>query len=173
MKVRTILLLLFVPIFSIAQKPLEYTKSFNVDNKTKENLLKDARPFFLSAYDTNEEIINNADSIVVEGKAYMNFFAYGSYSSLTGKIKYTARLVFKDGLVKFSNLNFTHESEKKAAFNNNMGVLVSELPKKLSDIGVTGATRKLCYKYYFNSGIIMCKKKYDEQVEKLVLFIYK
>ena len=56
-------------------------------------------------------------------------------------------------------------------WNNDMGILVDSLPKKLEDMGVTGVNRKACYKYYFKRGTPLCKAEFDKLSANLQLFI--
>lgn len=67
--------------------------------------------------------------------------------------------------------SFTHKPEIVAYFNNDMGILVDSLPKKLDAIGITGVNRKACYKYYFKHGTPLCKTEFDNLSANLKLFI--
>ena len=59
--------------------------------------------------------------------------------------------------------SFTHKPEIVAFFNNDMGILIDSLPKKLENMGITGMNRKACYKYYFKRGTPLCKAEFDNQ----------
>lgn len=78
---------------------------------------------------------------------------------------------FKDGKLKFTMGSFTHKPEIVAYFNNDMGILVDSLPKKLEDMGITGVNRKACYKYYFKRGTPLCKTEFDNLSANLKMFI--
>ena len=151
---------------------MTFTKTINIQG-TKEELHKSAQQFFLVAFDSYEDVINCEDSIVVEGKGSMLFNPVVLYASILGNINYIGRTVIKDGSIIFTMTDFTHVPMKKAAFNNTMGVLVAELPKNLSDIGISGANRKSCYKYYYKVGVIECKQKFDTTFEKLAGVVFK
>ena len=168
---KSILSILFAVIACAcyAQTPLTFTKTINIQG-TKEELHKSAQQFFLVAFDSYEDVINCEDSIVVEGKGSMLFNPVVLYAS---NINYIGRTVIKDGSIIFTMTDFTHAPMKKAAFNNTMGVLVAELPKNLSDIGISGANRKSCYKYYYKVGVIECKQKFDTTFEKLAGVVFK
>lgn len=168
----TFALLMYAFIIN-AQPPLTYSKNISLPSETKEELYKKAQQFFLVAFDSYKEILNTEDSIVVEGYAYIPFNVIGQYSSIKGNINYKGSTVIKNGAITFIMHDFTHEGTGKAAFDNNMGVLVEELPKNLSDIGISGATRKMCYKFYYKNGTPLCKKRYDETFEKLAAIAFK
>jgi hypothetical protein len=46
-----------------------------------------------------------------------------------------------------------------------------DLTNKLEDMGITGANRKACYKYYFKRGTPLCKAEFDKLSANLKLFI--
>ena len=171
---KSILSILFAVIACTcyAQTPLTFTKTINIQG-TKEELHKSAQQFFLVAFDSYEDVVNCEDSIVVEGKGSMLFNPVVLYASILGNINYIGRTVIKNGSIIFTMTDFTHVPMKKAAFNNTMGVLVAELPKNLSDIGISGANRKSCYKYYYKVGVIECKQKFDTTFEKLAGVVFK
>lgn len=162
-----------VCIIALAQAPLTFSKEVKIDTAKKGELLKAAQPFLISAFDSNSELANNEDSVVVEGIGEMQYTTVMLYASIVGKIHYKARIVFKDGSVTYIMTDYTHEPMNKAAFNNNMGVLVAQMPEKLSEIGITGANRKSCYKYFFKTATPLCKSKFDTLFEKLVTALYK
>lgn len=160
-------------LISLAQTPLTFSKEVKIETAKKGDLLKAAQPFIIYAFDSNSEVANNEDSIVVEGVGEMQYGTVLLYSCLVGKIHYKARIVFKDGSVTYTMTDYTHEPMDKAGFNNNMGVLVAQMPDKLSEIGITGSNRKACYKHFFKTATPLCKSKFDTLFEKLVTELYK
>ena len=156
--------------FGFAQKPLSYSTVIvedGVDAKTLYDLtnnwmaqnFKDANTFYQKPC---EEIT---------GKGKMTFSTNMQYSSIKGFIEYSVNVQFKDGKLKFTVGNFTHIPEIIALFNNEMGILVDSLPKKLEDIGITGVNRKACYKYYFKRGTPLCKTEFEQLATNLKMFI--
>ncbi len=107
----------------------------------------------------------------ITGRGRMTFSANMQYSSIIGFIDYSVNVLFKDGKLKFTMGSFTHKPSSIAFFNNEMGILVDSLPKKLEDIGITGVNRKACYKYYFKRGTPLCKTEFEKLSASLKLFI--
>ena len=153
-----------------AQKPLSFSTVIykeGVDAKTLYDLtnnwmaqtFKDANTFLQKP---DEEII---------GKGKITLSTNMQYSSIKGFIEYSVNVQFKDGKLKLTVGNFTHIPEIIAYFNNDMGILVDSLPKKLEDIGITGVNRKACYKYYFKRGTPLCKAEFNQLATNLKSFI--
>jgi len=88
-------------------------------------------------------------------------------------INYIVDIQFKNERLRFEMKNFTHEPEQEAMFNNHMGVMVDPLPKDLKDIGVEGANRKACYKYFYKRGKPLCEQLFMKLSLDLEKFIEK
>lgn len=109
----------------------------------------------------------SADSLVFSGKGIVEFKTNTVYSSIVGNIEFEVSAIITPNRVEFIMTNCTHKPARKAAFDNNMGVLVDPLPKDLSTIGISGANRKACYKYFHKNGKPLCEEKFNELCEKL------
>lgn len=153
-----------------AQKPLSFSTIIyeeGVDARTLYDLTNNwiAQTF----KDANTFLKKSGEEITGKGK--MTFSTNMQYSSIKGFIEYSVNVQFKDGKLKLTVGNFTHIPEIIAYFNNDMGILVDSLPKKLEAIGITGVNRKACYKYYFKRGTPLCKTEFDQLATNLKLFI--
>lgn len=155
---------------SFAQKPLSFSTVIyedGVDVKTLYDLTKNwMAQNFGDSYTFLEQ---SGDEIT--GRGRMSFSTNMLYSSIKGHIEYSVNVQFKEGKLKFTMGSFAHKPEIVAYFNNDMGILVDSLPKKLEDMGITGANRKACYKYYFKRGTPLCKTEFDNLSANLKMFI--
>lgn len=164
------LILVCVAMTGFAQKPLSFSTVIyeeGVDAKTLFDLTKNwmAQTF----RDSNSFLEQSGDEIT--GRGRMTFSTNMQYSSIKGHIEYSVNVQFKEGKLKFTMGSFTHKPEIVAYFNNDMGILVDSLPKKLEDMGITGVNRKACYKYYFKRGTPLCKTEFDNLSANLKMFI--
>lgn len=169
---KVVISLIFVccALASFAQKPLSFSTVIyeeGVDAKTLFDLTKNwmAQTF----KDSNFFFEQSGDEIT--GRGRMAFSTNMQYSSIKGHIEYSVNVQFRDGRLKFTMGSFTHKPEIVAYFNNDMGILVDSLPKKLDDMGITGVNRKACYKYYFKRGTPLCKTEFDNLSANLKMFI--
>lgn len=167
-----ILSLIFVCLAMIgyAQKPLSFSTviyKHGVDAQILYDLTKNwmAQTF----KDSNTFLEQSGEEIT--GRGRMTFSTNMQYSSIKGFIEYSVNVQFKNGKLKLTIGNFTHIPEIVAYFNNDMGLLVDSLPKKLENMGITGVNRKACYKYYFKRATPLCKAEFDKLYANLKLFI--
>lgn len=133
---------------------------------TKE-LFNRVKSALMPSMTVSKERTYSEDSLVFSGKGIVEFKTNTVYSSIVGSIEYEISAIVTPNRVELIMTNCTHKPANKAAFDNNMGVLVDPLPKDLSTIGVTGANRKACYKYFYKNGIPLCEKTFQELCDKL------
>lgn len=153
-----------------AQNPLSFSTVINEEGVDAQTLYDLTNNWIAQTFkDANTFLQKPGEEITGKGK--MNFSTNMQYSSIKGFIEYSVNVQFKDGKLKLTLGNFTHIPEIIAYFNNDMGILVDSLPKKLEDMGITGVNRKACYKYYFKHGTPLCKAEFDKLSANLKLFI--
>lgn len=153
-----------------AQKPLSFSTVISEEGVDSLTLYKLTKNWMVQTFkDPNNVFEQSKDEITSKGK--MAFSTTMQYSSIKGYIEYSVDVQFKDGRMKLSMGSFTHHPEIVAYFNNDMGILVDSLPKKLETIGITGINRKACYKYYFKHGKPLCKTEFDKLTANLKTFI--
>ena len=160
---------LFV-VWSFAQQPLSFSTVISKDGASTQTLYDIVQNWVAQTYKDSQTFLKKPGEGIT-GKGTISFSTNMQYSSIKGHIDYSIDVQFKDGRMKFSMGSFTHVPELVAYFNNDMGILVDSLPKKLEDIGITGVNRKACYKYYFKHGKPLCKSEFDKLVANLKTFI--
>lgn len=170
---KKILLSLIIACFAMigfAQKPLSFSTIIYKEGTDAQTLHDLAKNWMAQTFkDSNTFLDQSSEEIT--GRGRMTFSTNMQYSSIKGFIEYSVNVQIKEGKLKFTIGNFTHIPEIVAYFNNDMGILVDSLPKKLEDMGVTGVNRKACYKYYFKRGTPLCKAEFDKLSANLQLFI--
>lgn len=153
-----------------AQKPLSFSTIIYEEGLDAQALYDLTNNWIAQTFkDANTFLQKPGEEITGKGK--MTFSTNMQYSSIKGFIEYSVNVQFKDGKLKLTIGNFTHIPEIIAYFNNDMGILVDSLPKKLEEMGITGMNRKACYKYYFKRGTPLCKAEFDQLSANLNLFI--
>ena len=168
--------LIFVIISTIglmgyAQKPLELSAVISNDSLDANALYEATRNWFVESFKDSKSVIEDDNpGKQITGKGTMPFNANVFYSSLNGFIEFLIDVRFKDGRLKLTLRNFNHVAGPAALYNNNMGILVDELPKNLSELGLKGQ-RKVSYRYYFNHATKLCEETFDKMVESLADFL--
>lgn len=171
--VKKILSLVVVCCFAImgyAQKPLSFSTVIHEDSLDAQSLYNLTKNWMAHTFDASNNFLEQFGEEIT-GKGKLSFPTNVLYSSIKGHIEYSVNVQFKEGRLKFTMGSFTHIPELVAYFNNDMGVLVDSLPKKLDDIGIKGVNRKACYKYYFKHGMPLCKTEFDKLAANLKLFL--
>lgn len=159
-----------LPMINFAQKPLSYSTVINKEGVNAQTLYALTKNWMAQTFkDSNTFLEQSGEEIT--GRGRMTFSTNLQYSSIKGFIEYSVNVQFKEGKLKLTVGNFTHIPEIVALFNNDMGILVDSLPKKLEDMGITGVNRKACYKYYYKRGTPLCKAEFDKLSANLKLFI--
>ena len=124
-------------LIGFAQKPLSFSTVIHeegVDAQTLYNLTKN---WMAQTFKDSNTFLEQAGEEIT-GRGRMTFSTNMQYSSIKGFIEYSVNVQFKEGKLKFTMGSFTHKPEIVAYFNNDMGILVDSLPKKLEDMGITG-----------------------------------
>ena len=153
-----------------SQKPLSFSTVIDAEGLNAQTLYDLTKNWMTQTFkDSNAFYEQPGEEITGRGK--MSFSTNMQYSSIKGHIEFSVNVQFKEGKLKFTMGSFTHKPEIVAYFNNDMGILVDSLPKKLEDIGITGVNRKACYKYYFKRGTPLCKTEFDNLSANLNMFI--
>lgn len=168
------ILLLFVCMNGIAQQPLTFSRVIQKEGADAQTLYDLTRNWFAQTFRDSKAVLqdqNSAKELTGHGKFV--FSTNMMYSSIQGYIKYLIDIQFKDGRLRFEMSNFTHEPQRDALFNNHMGVMLDTIPKDLKEIGIEGANRKACYKYYFKNGKPLCEQRFIELSRDLEDFIEK
>lgn len=164
---------LFIACFTMtgfAQKPLSFSTVIYEEGVDAQTLYNFTKNWMVQTFkDTNSFLEQAGEEIT--GRGRITFSTNMQYSSIKGFIDYSVNVQFKDGRMKFTMGSFTHKPEIVAYFNNDMGILMDSLPKKLEDMGITGVNRKACYKYYFKRGTPLCKTEFDNLSANLKMFI--
>ncbi|MBR3010868.1 MAG: DUF4468 domain-containing protein [Prevotella sp.] len=157
-------------MISFAQNPLSFSQVISEEGIDAQTLYDLTKNWMAQTFkDSNTFFEQSGEEIT--GRGRMTFSTNMQYSSIKGFIEYSINVQFKDGRLKLTIGSFTHKPEIVAYFNNDMGILVDSLPKKLEDMGITGVNRKACYKYYFKRGVPLCKAEFDKLTANLKLFI--
>lgn len=174
---RIIVLLLCIcfTLCGYAQKPLMFSVVIRKDGADAQTLYDLTRNWFAQTYRDSKAVLQDQNSgKELTGHGSISFSNNNlKYSSINGYIKYLIDIQFKDGRLRFEMSNFTHEPLENAIFNNHMGLLVDSLPEDLKDIGIEGANRKACYKYYYKNGKPLCEKEFNDLSSDLKSFIEK
>ena len=153
-----------------AQEPLSFSTVIHEDGVDAQTLYKLTKNWMAQTFKDSNNFLEQVGEEIA-GRGRMTFSTNMQYSSIKGFIEYSVNVQFKDGKLKFTMGSFTHKPEIVAYFNNDMGILVDSLPKKLEDIGITGMNRKACYKYYYKRGTPLCKTEFDTLSANLKKFI--
>lgn len=173
---RTFIISLFICLgmASFAQTPLSFTKVIEKEGADSLKLFELARNWLAHSYTDSKAVIQDAEpGKRITGHGVINFRTGLQYISIRGNINYIVDIQFKNERLRFEMKNFTHEPEQEAMFNNHMGVMVDPLPKDLKDIGVEGANRKACYKYFYKKGKPLCEQLFTKLSLDLEKFIEK
>lgn len=167
-------LLSLICVHSIAQAPLSYSQVIQQEGVDAQTLYDLTRNWFAQSYVNSKAVLQDQNSgKELTGHGSIVFETNMQYSSIEGYIEYLIDIQFKDGRMRIEMGHFKHVPEKKVAFDNQMGILVKELPDDLNDIGIKGAQRKMCYKYFYKHALPLCQEKFNNIVESLKLFIEK
>lgn len=153
-----------------AQKPLSFTAVVYEEGVDAQTLYNFTRNWMAQTFKESNSLLEQAGEEIT-GRGRITFSTNMQYSSIKGFIEYSVNVQFKDDKLKFTMSSFTHKPEIVAYFNNDMGILVDSLPKKLEDMGITGVNRKACYKYYFKRGTPLCKTEFENMSANLKMFI--
>ena len=153
-----------------AQKPLAFSTVIYEEGVDAQTLYNYTKNWMVQTFKESNSFLEQADEEIT-GRGKITFSTNMQYSSIKGFIEYSVNVQFKAGKLKFTMGSFTHKPEIVAYFNNDMGILVDSLPKKLEDMGITGVNRKACYKYYFKRGTPLCKTEFDNMAANLKMFI--
>lgn len=160
--------------YCFAQKPLEFSMVIKQDSLSAQELYEAAKNWFAETYVNNKTVVRDENpGKQITGKGSIPFSCNMMYSSINGFIEYLIDIQFRDGRLKLTTRNFSHVADHKAAFDNNMGTLVDELPSDLKNIGISGANRKSSYKYYFKHGKPLCEKTFNDIALSLKEFMAK
>jgi hypothetical protein len=154
-----------------AQKPLELSAVIKQENMDANALYEATRNWFVESFNDSKAVIQNENpGKQITGKGTMPFTANMMYSSINGFIEFLIDVQFRDGRLKLTMRNFNHRADHQAAFDNNMGILVDELPKNLGDLGLSGQ-QKTCYKYYHKNGKPACEGTFQKIVADLTKYV--
>lgn len=165
-KTLALFILLFACVVANAQDAFTQKTVIESPVATAE-LFNRVKSALLPSMTVSKERSYSEDSLVFSGKGIVEFKTNTVYSSIVGNIEFEISAVVTPNRVELIMTNCTHKPANKAAFDNNMGVLVDPLPKDLSLIGISGANRKACYKYFYKNGIPLCETKFKELCDKL------
>lgn len=167
----TILVIIFCStMIGFAQKPLSFSTVIREEGIDAQTLFSLTKNWMAQTFKDSNTYFEQAGEEIT-GKGRLSFSTNMQYSSIKGFIEYSVNVQFKEGRLRFTMGSFTHIPEIVAYFNNNMGILVDSLPKKLEDMGITGVNRKACYKYYFKHGTPLCKMEFEKMSANLKMFI--
>ena len=162
---------MLVALTAAAQKPLELSAVIKQESMDANALYEATRSWFVESFNDSKSVIQNENpGKQITGKGTMPFTANMMYSSINGFIEFLIDVQFRDGRLKLTMRNFDHKADHKAMFDNNMGILVDELPKNLSDLGLSGQ-QKTCYKYYHKNGKPECEGTFNKIVESLTKYV--
>ncbi len=169
-KILSLIVVCCFAIMGYAQKPLSFSTVIYEDSVDAQSLYNLTKNWMAHTFEGFNNFLEQSGKEIT-GKGKLTFPTTLLYSSIKGHIEYSLNVQFKDGRLKLTMGSFTHIPELVAYFNNDMGVLVDSLPEKLDDIGIKGANRKGCYKYYFKHGVPLCKTEFDKLAADLKLFL--
>lgn len=162
---------MLVALTAAGQKPLEFSSVITKEGMDANALYEATRSWFVESFRDSKSVIQNENpGKQITGKGTMPFTANMMYSSINGFIEFLIDVQFRDGRMKLTMRNFNHKAERPAAFDNNMGVLVDELPKNLGDLGLSGQ-QKTCYKYYHKNGKPACEGTFQKIVADLTKYV--
>jgi len=154
-----------------AQKPLEFSTVIKQDSLDANALYEATKSWFVESFKDSKAVIEDDRSgKQITGKGVITFETNMMYASISGYIEFLIDVQFRDGRLKLTMRNFNHKADHRAAFDNDMGILVDELPKNLEDIGVKGS-RKTMYKYYYKNATPLCKNAFDTMANSLTEFV--
>ena len=173
MKKRMILMaaMVLVALSAMSQKPLELSAVIKQDSLDANALYEATRNWFAESFNDSKSVIQNENpGKQIIGKGTMKFPTNMMYASIEGYIEFLIDVQFRDGRMKLTMRNFDHKADHRAAFDNNMGILVDSLPKNLGDIGVKGQ-RKVSYKYYHKHAKPMCEDTFKKIVQSLTRYV--
>ena len=160
-----------VALTAMGQKPLEFSTVIKQDSMGANALYEAARSWFAESFRNSKSVIQNeTPGKQIIGKGTMPFTAGMTHMSINGFIEFLIDVQFRDGRMKLTMRNFDHKAGHKAMYDNNMGILVDELPKNLSDLGLS-AGQKSAYKYYFKHGKPMCEETFNNVAESLTKYV--
>lgn len=169
-KLIVLLVIACFTMLSYAQHPLSFSTVIHEEGVDSLTLFQLTKNWMIQIF-KDPNTVKEQSGEEITGKGKMGFSTNMQYSSIKGFIEYSVDVQFKDGKLKFMMGSFTHHPEIVAYFNNDMGILVDSLPKKLDTIGITGMNRKACYKYFFNHGTPLCKTEFDKLSANINMFI--
>ena len=156
---------------AMAQKPFELSTVIRQDSMDAQALYEATRNWFVESFKDSKAVIKDENpGKQITGKGTMPFTASFAYMSINGFIEFLIDAQFRDGRLKLTMRNFDHRADHRAAFDNNMGILVDSLPKNLEDIGVKGS-RKASYKYYYKHGKPECEESFGKIVKSITEFL--
>ena len=160
--------------YSNAQKPFELSMVIQQDSLSAQDLYEATRNWFAESYVDSKAVIRDDNpGKQITGKGSIPFECSMMYSSINGFIEYLIDIQFREGRLKLTTRNFSHVPGHRAAYDNNMGVLVDPLPSNLKDIGISGANRKASYKYFYKHGKPLCEEAFNNIALSLKEFLSK
>ena len=127
-------------IIGVAQKPLSFSTVIYKEGVDAQTLYNYTKNWMVQTFKDSNSLLEQAGEEIT-GKGKITFSTNMQYSSIKGFIEYSVNVQFKDGRLKLTMGSFTHKPEIVAYFNNDMGILVDSLPKKLEEMGITGVNR--------------------------------
>lgn len=155
-----------------AQKPLEFSTVIKQDSLDANALYEATRSWFVESFKDSKAVIKDDNpGKQITGKGTIPFTANMVFAVINGYIEFLIDVQFRDGRLKLTMRNFDHRAERPAMFDNDMGILVDELPSDLGEIGIKGANRKSAYKYYYKNAKPECEGTFKKVVDSLTEFV--
>lgn len=117
-----------------AQKPLSFSTVIHAEGVKAETLYDLTKNWMAQTFKESNTFFEQPGEEIT-GRGKLSFSTNMQYSSIKGHIEYSVNVQFKEGKLKFTMGSFTHKPEIVAFFNNDMGILVDSLPKKIRKYG--------------------------------------
>lgn len=114
------------------QNALTYTEVVQVDSVSKDQLFNRAKNWFTTAYNSSSDVLQIVDKEngQLVGKALFKFVPISLNSSdrVKGNIKYTIKVLVKEGRYKYEISDFIHQPNGNSSYGNiDFGLLTTDI----------------------------------------------
>ncbi len=136
MKKSLFILILLVPLFSLAQKPMSFSDVVETDEVSSDVLFTRANLWFVDNFKNADKVIQFKDKSTGIIKAKPVIAYHGADEYYKGTINYLITLQFKDGRFKYTIEDFFHTGQ-----NINIGTITTHEEAKFKAFGSSKARR--------------------------------
>lgn len=169
------MLLAFVCMSGYAQKPLSYSTIIQKEGASAQDLYDLTRQWFAEYYHDSKSVLQNQNpGKELSGRAATRLeIKTLTYSGMSGYINYMIDVQFREGRLKLTLDQFSHDPIKEVKYNNHMGTVLDSLPEDLKSLGgdFEKSSFRMYYKHFYKYARPVCDDAFNNVSKSLKKFI--